>query len=170
MKRTEEVMACDPGTGIRSCLHGGKCQADGSCMCPTATAWPYAKTLGHPFGWGGTRCERAACSTSIVCSNDVPSNLGHCGGPNTCRCPAGWHTITGAQQCTTTQCGDGFIVPAGGSPEQCDDDNQINGDGCDSNCQNEPPPPGLRTATRQTTALILRCDFTKLTFITIPYL
>lgn len=56
------------------------------------------------------------------------------------------------------------------SPEQCDDGNQINGDGCDSNCQNEPPPPGLRTATRQTTALILRCDFTKLTFITIPYL
>src|SRR4029453_14598640 len=34
-------------------------------------------------------------------------------------------------------CGDGMLQP----PEQCDDGNQVDGDGCDSNCTLTPTPP-----------------------------
>ncbi len=141
------------------CRHAGQCQADGSCVCPTSAAWPYPKSLSASFGWGGPACNRAACATSIVCSNDLPRGLGICGGPNTCTCPAGWHTTAGANQCTTTECGDGFItteVPLGFPVEQCDDGNLVNGDGCDNQCQLEQPPEGMVRATRQTPGYLLR--------------
>ena len=35
-------------------------------------------------------------------------------------------------------CGDGFVDGPG---EECDDGNVENGDGCDSTCNSEPPPP-----------------------------
>jgi cysteine-rich repeat protein len=35
-------------------------------------------------------------------------------------------------------CGDGIVDSPG---EECDDGNNANGDGCDSACQDEPPPP-----------------------------
>lgn len=141
------------------CKHGGQCQADGSCVCPTSAAWPYPKSLSKSFGWGGPTCNRAACSAVIVCNNDLPHRLGLCGGPNTCTCPAGWHTTTGDSQCTTTVCGDGFItteVPPGSVVEECDDGNLVDGDGCNNQCQMEAPPEGMVRVTREMPGTLLR--------------
>jgi len=61
-----------------------------------------------------------------------------CGTTNTYVTPA----TTGAYQCFA-HCGDGLVLP----PEQCDDGNTLNGDGCDSACKVElvpgsnPPKP-----------------------------
>lgn len=167
--RTATAAQCD-------CRHGGICQVDGSCMCPTSNAWPFQTTFSTAFGWGGPTCDRAGCDPAIVCANDLPRarvcrpqdlapaggslcGLGICGGPNTCTCPAGWHGTAGGSQCTATECGDGFVtteVPAGSPVEQCDDGNLLNGDGCDSRCQLEPPPEGMVRATRQSPGVLLR--------------
>jgi len=42
--------------------------------------------------------------------------------------------VTPTPTFTPPPCGDGLIEP----PEQCDDGNTVNGDGCSSNCQVEP--------------------------------
>lgn len=154
LSRTRPAARCD-------CRHGGQCLSDGSCVCPTSSSWPWQKSPSTAFGWAGASCNQAACSGEIVCSNDVPLGIGLCGGPNTCTCPAGWHTTTGINQCTTTVCGDGFITtegPPGSLPEQCDDGNVVNGDGCDSRCQTEPLPQGAVRATRQHDNVIYRSE------------
>ena len=114
----------------------------------------------------------------MISGADEPLNSGWCNGPNTCSCPAGWHGTTGVQQCTHTKCGDGFVtkfatctgIPIGSgctSPnnpvEQCDDGNNIAGDGCSPTCQLEPPPAGaVRTTTQREGVLpqesVLGCE------------
>lgn len=148
------------------CRHGGICQGQSECLCPAASNWPLridgVDHLNHAFGWGGPACDDPACDPVVArgCGNDEPLNLGVCGGPNTCRCPSGWHGNEGPMQCTHTKCGDGVVTTLAtctGVPcsslngacscsgpdnpvEQCDDGNNIAEDGCSPTCQLEPLP------------------------------
>ncbi len=149
------------------CRHGGICQGQGDCRCPSESNWPLriagVNHFNPAFGWGGPICNDAACDAIVGrgCDNDEPFNVGWCGGPNTCTCPAGWHGTAGTeQQCTHTKCGDGVVTTVAtctGVPcdmlngrcscsrpdnpvEQCDDGNNIADDGCGPTCQFEPLP------------------------------
>lgn len=44
---------------------------------------------------------------------------------------------------TPSRCGDGFFVAS--PTEECDDGNNVDGDGCSSTCKVEPPPAGIDT-------------------------
>ena len=118
---------------VNGCRNGGICELDGTCTCPLTLGCTHAGC-----GYGGADCAMAACLQSINCNSQLRPPRGRCGGPNTCRCQAGFHGTTGTNQCTETVCGDGATTAVSG--EECDDGNTNSGDGCSSTCKLEPLP------------------------------
>src|ERR1041385_1418496 len=64
--------------------------------------------------------------------------LAACGGDNRSACATaadgtscGTGQICRARACVASVCGDGIVAPG----EECDDGNQVSGDGCDANCR-----------------------------------
>ena len=92
----------------------------------------------------GDGCEpdcRFTCTTDSQCLDPEP-----CNGTERCdavthRCAAGTGLANGAAcgtgricraaTCVAAACGDGIVT----APEQCDDGNAVNGDGCDATCR-----------------------------------
>ena len=74
-------------------------------------------------------CQAARCGDSVV---DMQ-------GPMTEVCDTGANSSTCDFDCTAPQCGDGIVNTATTPlPEQCEDGNLNNGDGCSSTCRLEP--------------------------------
>jgi cysteine-rich repeat protein len=79
------------------------------------------------------------CSADATCDDKNP-----CNGAETCTnhvCAPGTAPADGTScgsgmlchggSCDAAKCGDGIVTP----PEECDDGNNVNGDGCDNNCK-----------------------------------
>ncbi len=69
---------------------------------------------------GAETCTDPGTATSACAAGTPLSDGADCGGGNVCM----------GGTCATVGCGDGTVV----SPEQCDDGNRTDGDGCDNDC------------------------------------
>lgn len=70
----------------------------------------------------GNVCNGAETCVDHVCkAGTAPSDGTTCGSGMLCR----------GGTCLAARCGDGIVTP----PEECDDGNAVNGDGCDNNCK-----------------------------------
>jgi cysteine-rich repeat protein len=91
---------------------------------------------GGDGGSGGSRdgvmnCLDAACGDSCL---RCPPNDPQCNDPTELGFCSNDACVLDPPQCTATACGNGLLEP---DSEQCDDGNQVDGDGCSANCTNE---------------------------------
>jgi cysteine-rich repeat protein len=109
----------------------GPCAAGQACNGPTDCA---------SLVCVGGMCQAPACNDGV--RNGLETDV-DCGGAMCGACPGGKGCMAGgdcashlcvAGACTTPACGDGVVLP----PEQCDDGNTTNGDGCSSTCAVQP--------------------------------
>ena len=91
-------------------------------------------------GTGNNADDKDCTSTcqANFCGDGHPDTLG----TNKETCDTGGNSQTCNADCTTARCGDGKVNPSftptgAPGPEQCDDGNTTNGDGCSSTCQLE---------------------------------
>lgn len=86
---------------------------------------------------GCVNCQREpfACGNGVVepWSTPLPEQCDN--GSNHQCCTAG------TCQNVIAVCGNGIVEPCGATPEECDDGNAANGDGCENNCTETPPLP-----------------------------
>ncbi|MEO8903285.1 MAG: DUF4215 domain-containing protein [Polyangiaceae bacterium] len=134
---------CDEGGAATCCT--AACKLNPGYVCdPSATphsqpATPYCGngTVNGPSNANGTVRGSEQCDDGNTLAYDGCSptctNEPLCGTVNT-SLPLAQQTA-GPYQCFAT-CGDGIILP----PEECDDGNAQNGDGCDSTCKVEKIP------------------------------
>jgi cysteine-rich repeat protein len=103
--------ACDPTAG-----GGAGCKSDCTWVCSPGAA-------GDAFCDDHQPCNGAeACGATHVCT--AGTNLA-----NGTTCGSGLVCQTG--NCAPLSCGNGTVE----TPEECDDGNQTNGDGCETNCK-----------------------------------
>ncbi len=110
-------------TGMEQCddgnmTNGDGCDADCTWTCTTATV---ATDCGDGNVCNGTETCTGSGTLMSRCGAGTPPAAGS-------SCGAGQICVMGA--CVARRCGDGFVT----APEQCDDGNTMNGDGCDADC------------------------------------
>jgi cysteine-rich repeat protein len=128
--------SCDKGSNDPTC--------DADCTLPTCSDGFLNPTFIVPASGNKTeQCDDGntsngdyctdKCQLIAVCGNSIeePGEL----------CDAGGNSVNCDADCTDVLCGDGFLNPrnvvSGSRTEQCDDSNNLSGDGCDANCQHE---------------------------------
>ncbi|HSN84375.1 MAG TPA: DUF4215 domain-containing protein, partial [Polyangiales bacterium] len=131
---------CTSGCVVERCgdgivNNGGveTCEPPGTALC-TSGCQARAPQCGDGFRTPPEQCEDGntvsgdGCNASCMlerCGDGVVNDAGRedCEPPGTATC---------TEICTdrSPSCGDGLVTP----PEQCDDDNTVDGDGCTSNC------------------------------------
>jgi cysteine-rich repeat protein len=140
---TQEGMSC----GLGMVCRGGACVIT---QCGNGIVEP-----GEQCDFGidngvGTGCEQTcmySCQDSTTCDDGNPCNGAETCGPVTVsgqmgqKCspgtaeangtPCGTGMICINSACMMGVCGDGFVT----APEECDDANTVNGDGCDNDCK-----------------------------------
>ena len=131
--------ACPDGTidGGETCDDGNAVSGDGcSSTCQLETGWICA-TPNTPCApiCGDGKCVGDPPSVPMETCDDEGDGICNA---NCIGSIAGWYctgcSLTYDTTVCTTKCGDGITI----SPEeQCDDGNNIDGDGCDSNCKFE---------------------------------
>lgn len=125
----------------------GQCAAFPQAQCNGQTITIGSTQFNCTFDSTANRCI-AMIITQPICDDDgaceTGENFSNC--PNDCHCgngacePAFTENHSNCITDCPTYCGDGLIQNpnAEGVNEQCDQGNTTNGDGCNSNCQEEP--------------------------------
>eukprot|EP00929_Paragymnodinium_shiwhaense_P076937 TRINITY_DN39600_c0_g5_i1.p1 TRINITY_DN39600_c0_g5~~TRINITY_DN39600_c0_g5_i1.p1 ORF type:complete len:7063 (+),score=1414.31 TRINITY_DN39600_c0_g5_i1:190-21189(+) len=139
----ETVCGDGAHAGSEECDDGGLEEGDGcSSNCTVEDGW---------FCEGGTAYGADTCHTYCgdglrifeECDDGNSENGDGC--DSLCHVEDGWACSGGSRftrdVCDYSTCGDGMIDEWGG--EECDDHNNIGGDGCSANCKNEDPAPVL---------------------------
>ncbi len=148
-----------PGTGSSACVAGTPLGEGASCgtgmICRSGVC--AAAGCGDGVVTAPEDCDDGNTTSGDGCDNDCTwtctgagdcSDGNACNGSETCtapsslasRCNAGTPPAAGTScgtglicnggSCVAARCGDGIVT----SPEQCDDSNTANGDGCDNDC------------------------------------
>ena len=117
-----------PECGDGSCPAGEVCTDSGdSCDCEPS----------EPFCGNGIVEEGEECDPGGICEGGAKDGA-LCWRPTSC--PGGtcvpWERSDCDDDCTEVECGDGNLNEKAG--EECDDGNNVSGDGCDANCMFEP--------------------------------
>jgi cysteine-rich repeat protein len=102
----DDIEQCDDGNGVG----GDGCEND----CTFTCAADQKCDDGDPCN-GAERCDQ---STHVCAAGSALADGARCGSGRVCR----------AGVCVASSCGDGVVTP----PEECDDGNVVDGDGCDS--------------------------------------
>ena len=79
------------------------------------------------------QCPATTFSNNSVNCSVCPNNCSACSNSTTCTACLPGYLLNSTQYCVTTNCGNGIIE----LPEDCDDWNQLSGDGCSQYCQIE---------------------------------
>ncbi len=155
---TTETAACDVdcsavscGDGMRNATAGEQCDTifdtpgcnATTCKLPTCGDGYLNVQAGEDCDDGNIVDSGNGCSTTCklnnICGNGVVQNaIGQFGPVEECD-TSGVDGVQGGQQCNGATCkfnfcGDGHVNIGAG--EQCDDGNQVDGDGCTSTCMN----------------------------------
>ncbi|MGB5522898.1 MAG: DUF4215 domain-containing protein [Polyangiales bacterium] len=127
------------GDGIVNNSGAEDCEPPGTALCTNSCA-ARETVCGDGFQTPPEQCEDGNLVNGDGCTSGC--TLEFCGdgvvndnGTEACE-PPGTATCTEACAVRTGVCGDGFLTP----PEQCEDGNLIDGDGCSSACVVEVPP------------------------------
>ncbi|MGB5213658.1 MAG: DUF4215 domain-containing protein, partial [Anderseniella sp.] len=137
---------CTSGCAVELCgdgviNNGGveDCEPPGTATC-TNTCTTRGASCGDGFLTAPEECEDGntasgdGCTSGCVlefCGDGIVNN----GGSEACE-PPGTAICTSLCTIRVPVCGDGFLTP----PEECEDGNTANGDGCSATCTIEPPP------------------------------
>ena len=109
---TAEPEQCDDANHV----NGDGCDDDCTFSCDPADP-----------NRGLTKCDKNPCRGALSCSAAHVCTYGTAS-PNGASCGDG--KICNNGSCASAVCGDGFVTP----PEECDDSNAKDGDGCDTTC------------------------------------
>jgi len=133
------TLTCDAGSEIDSCTEGSETGDDSDCdglddNCDGTADENYISTP--------TSCGVGECASTGTLTCDAGSEEDSCteGSPETEICTGGLDedcdglTDAADPDCGVTACGNGILE----YPEQCEDGNTANGDGCSATCTSEP--------------------------------
>jgi len=121
------------GDGIVNDAGAEDCEPPGTATC-TASCTTRAPVCGDGFQTAPEQCEDGNTANGDGCTSGcVPEFCGdgivNDAGAEDCE-PPGTATCTSSCAARTPLCGDGYQTP----PEQCEDGNLLDGDGCTSDC------------------------------------
>jgi len=133
-------------TSWSSCLNDKKVMTNTwhYCACCGASASNNWDCVAGGSCWGCSYQHGGICDNGDLCTQSGTSKntqtYYYCPGTN-CATPCNPNTIAGCDAACNTQtpvCGDGIINL---DWEECDDGNNLNGDGCSNECKKEAPEP-----------------------------